>query len=54
MAPNLMEETLVTFHLNALLSGPAQQSLGHVTPLNPESSTQSYEAHAGIPVLPDS
>lgn len=51
MAPNPMEETLVTFHLNALLPGPAQQSLGHVTS---QPSTQSYEAHTGIPVLPDS
>lgn len=51
--PKATEEAAL--HMNALLSRLAQQSLSHMTSLNPGSSTQSYQAHnpAGFPVLPE-
>lgn len=40
--------------MNGWVSRLGQQSLSHMTSLNPGSSTQSYQAHnaAGFPVLP--
>lgn len=51
--PKVAEEAALL--MNALLSRLPQQSLSHMTSLNPGSSSQSDQAHnpAGFPVLPE-